>query len=59
MKKQICIVCIVSGYFAYGEDSLRECEVDSMSKLIESLLRSSVYMMHAVHHIYGGISKWS
>ena len=22
-------------YLAYGEDSLRECEVDSMSKLIE------------------------
>ena len=50
-KYKICIVCVISGYFAYGEDSLRECEVDSMSKLIEPLLRSSVYMMHAVLNI--------
>ena len=50
-KYKICIVCIISGYFACGEDSLREFEVDSMSKLIEPLLRSSVYMMHAVLNI--------
>ena len=47
-KYKICIVCIISGYFACGEDSLRECEVDSMSKLIEPHLLSSVNMMHAV-----------
>ena len=50
-----------TGYFAYGEDThtLRKpqqacrspsgvCEVDSMSKLIEPHLQSSVNMMHAV-----------
>ena len=33
----ICTVAfyVMERYLAYGEDSLRECEVDSMSKLIE------------------------
>ena len=30
-KKQKCTVCITERYFACGEDSLRECEVDSLS----------------------------
>ena len=33
----ICTVAfyVMERYLAYGDDSLRECEVDSMSKLIE------------------------
>ncbi len=60
------------GYFACGEYShalrltselvdLRAsiATADSRAELANPLLFSSTNMMHAVHHICGGISKWS